>query len=161
MAPKTEAKTNENTEATGTEATAPKSGRNTAAATAAPRIEPEVIGVNSTLTMPEPPKSGRRSNESAYPFGSLKVGESFGVKNKTAEQLSSAVSLANKKARTNKLDENGNVVMKTKPGTDANGNAIQVPTDTPETVEGKRFFVVACEPSKDPEGALARVWRQA
>ena len=160
MAPKTTEET-KNAEATGTETGEVKTGRNTAAATAAPRVEPEVIGVNATLTMPEPPKSGRRSNESAYPFAALEVGQSFGVKNKTAEQLSSAVSLQNKKARINKTDASGNVVMKTKPGTDANGNAIQVPTDTPETVEGKRFFVVACDPKKDPEGALARVWRQA
>lgn len=124
------------------------------------RVEPQITGINTSLKMPEPPKAGRRGSKTLFPFDDLEVGTSFGVKNKTLEQMQSIISNQNKKSRVEKRDEAGNIVYKTKSAKAADGSEIQVPTDEPETVEGKRFFGIACDPKTDPEGAQVRVWRQ-
>lgn len=125
---------------------------NAAAAPAAPktanaagkRVEPQLTAVVAPNVIPMPTKESKRGSTSLYPFDSLTaVGMSFGVKNKTAAQLSSIVSNANRKAMVNKTDAAGNVVYKTTPLKDANGNVVgQAPTTEPEKIAGKHFFAV-------------------
>lgn len=124
------------------------------------RVEPELTPINSSLTMPTPPRGGRRGSVSLFPFDALQVGQSFGVKNKTLSQMQGVISNQNKKGRTPKLDENGNKVMKMITAQDGAGNEVQVPGSEVETVEGKRFFGIECDPANDPDGAAVRVWRQ-
>lgn len=160
MAPKTETTKNEAAvppmPAVARAATAPK----VTDADSGKRVEPELTPITSDIPMPTPPRGGRRGSVSLFPFDALQVGQSFGVKNKTLQQMQGVISNQNKKGRTPKLDENGNKVMKMTTAKNAEGQEIQVPTNEPETVEGKRFFGIECDPKTDPEGATVRVFRQ-
>lgn len=103
------------------------------------RVEPTLTGV-AALEMPV--RASRRGSESKYPFATLEIGQAFGVKNKTAAQLSSIVSNANRKYQVNKTDAAGNVVFKTNEMKDAAGNVTHVPTDQPEKIAGRHFFAI-------------------
>lgn len=106
-----------------------------------PRTEPILTVAVTGIAMPE--RSRARGSKSLYPFDDLtEVGMSFGVKNRTAKQLSSILSNANRKAMVNKVDADGNVVFKTKELKGADGSTSQVPTAEPEKVTGKHFYAV-------------------
>ena len=122
-------------------------------------VAPELTGISAVVEMPAPPARSNRGSKSAYPFDELEVGQSFGVKNKTRDQMQSIVSNQNKKHRVEKRDENGNVVYKTTEAKDAEGNVTRLPTDKPEMIDGKTFFAVEADPKKDPDGAKVRVFR--
>jgi hypothetical protein len=111
---------------------------NVAGAAKVERVDPELAGTGK-LALPE--RKSKRGSESKYPFASLtEIGMAFGVKNKTAAQLSSIVSNANRKALIAKTDANGGTVYKTKEVTDAAGNKTVVPTTEPEMIATAHFF---------------------
>lgn len=137
----------------------------------APRVEPQLTAVAS-ITMPT--RSSKRGSVSIYPFANLTtVGQAFGVKNKTAAQLSSIVSNANRKALVPVTDENG-PVYDTKEISGADGTKTVVPdTSKPKMTASKHFFAfdVTAEYKKANaeafkkdgpfEGATALVFRDA
>lgn len=98
-----------------TQAKMPEAG--TAAATPAPaaakpaKVAPEVTGVSAiSITLPD---TGRRGGQqSAYPFDSLEVGQFFGVKNKTKEEMASALTNANRKGKQEVTDPSTGAVQK-------------------------------------------------
>lgn len=106
----------------------------------AKRVEPVLTAVATGIAMPE--RASKRGSVSLYPFDTLAtVGAAFGVKNKTAAQLSSIVSNANRKAMTPELDAAGNKVYNTKEITGADGTKTTVPdTANPKMVATKHFF---------------------
>ena len=103
------------------------------------RVEPLLTGIAS---IPMPTKTSKRGSVSLYPFDSLaEVGQAFGVKNKTALQLSSIISNANRKNSTEERDAAGNVVYETKDLTAPDGTVTKVPDTTkPKMVAVKHFF---------------------
>lgn len=125
------------------------------------RIDPVITVTTKAVAMPV--KSSKRGSTSVYPFDQLtEVGMSFGVKNKTAAQLSSIVSNANKRALKQATDEAGKPVFKTKDATAADGSVVQVPTTEPVMIATAHFFAVDIDKSAkpaDPDGANARVFR--
>lgn len=125
----------------------------------ATRVEPEITKVSAAVEMPTV-TANRPGNKSKYPFDELKVGESFGIKNKTKTSMASVISNQNKKNMKDKLDENGVVVMKQTEATGADGEKTMVPTNEPEKVREKFFFAVDCDPKSDPDGASVRVFRK-
>lgn len=123
-----------------------------------PVIAPEITAVSSAVPMPPRPTAGR-AQKSIYPFDLLEVGGSFGVKNKTAEQLGSVVSNQNKRARVPQRDTLGNIVYEMTDATGPTGESMKVPTANPVLIDGKTYFVVNVDPATDPDGATARVFR--
>lgn len=135
----------------------------------APKKENEaavVTGVVTGLTMPK--VESKRGIASVYPFDKLEVGACFGVKNKTAKQLSAVISNAHRRFRVNKTDGEGNVVYKMQEIKDAQGNVTgRVPTQEPEQVPGRHFFAVdvtkeiaeQIKDNADLKGSTALVWR--
>ena len=109
------------------------------AKTTKPRVEPVVTAI-ATPVMPE--RSNKRGSVSLYPFDSLTaVGQAFGVKNKTAANLASIVSNANRKAMVQETDASGAKVFDTKEIADEAGNKTTVPdTSKPKMVASKHFF---------------------
>lgn len=101
------------------------------------RVAPIFTPVSSSVPMPV--RFNNRGSKSAYDFSALEVGQSFGIKNKTAKSCASLVSNANKKHRLSKIDDEGK----------------------PTTVQLKSFFIVDCDPSTDPDGASVRIFRSA
>ena len=71
-----------------------------------PRVAP-IVGAVGTVELPTPTRSG--GVESAYPFASLEVGQSFGVKNKDKAAISSSISAQNRKHKKELTDDAGNV----------------------------------------------------
>ena len=130
------------------------------------RIAPQLTEVSAAIKMPT--KKNNRGSKSLYPFDSLTaVGQSFGMKNKTAEQLASIISNANKKHRSEKKDENGNIVYHTKTVTGPNGEEQQVPNkEKPIMVIEKEFAAfnvteipdMKLKDGKGPEGEISRVF---
>lgn len=116
-----------------------------AAKAKAERIEPVLTGAGK-ITLPT--RTSKRGSESKYPFASLtEVGMAFGVKNKTAANLSSIVSNANRKHQVPVTDENGNAVYDTKEIRGADGTVTNVPdTSKPKMQAGKRFFAFDVTP---------------
>ena len=110
-----------------------------AAKPATPRVEPVLTGAFK-IDMPE--RQSKRGSESKYPFDTLtEIGQAFGVKNKTASQLSSIVSNANRKALVEVKDAAGNTLYETKELTGADGTKTVVPdTSKPKTEATKHFF---------------------
>jgi hypothetical protein len=119
----------------------------------APRVAPVITPISAALTMPE--RASNRGSKTIYPFEQLQVGQSFGVKNKKAENMTSIISNQNRKTYPVK-DASGAIVMK--PIKDAAGAVIGQSAD-PETFS-KRFFAVDVDAKKDPDGATVRVWRE-
>lgn len=126
--------------------------------TNAPRVAPELSAIRSDVPMPI--RASNRGSKTNYPFGQLEVGQSFGVKNKTAEQMASIISNQNRKPGSPKLDANGAVIYKTNPLLDANGAKIgETPTTEPVLNEAKHFFAVNVDPKSDLDNAKVRVFR--
>lgn len=104
-----------------------------------PRVEPVLTEAVAGIAMPT--KTSKRGSTSLYPFASLEVGQCFGVKNKTAANLSSIISNANRKAMEQARDEAGNLVFNTKTITGPDGSKTEVPdTASPKMVATKHFF---------------------
>lgn len=129
----------------------------------APRVDPVLTTI--TAAVPMPSRTSKRGSASVYPFDALTaVGMSFGVKNKTAAQMSSIVSNANRKALIKKTDATGAVIFKTQELTAGDGTKTIVPTNEPEMIASKHFFAVDIDPKAkpaDPDGATVRVFRDA
>lgn len=120
---------------------------------------PVISAVRTDVAMPV--KTSNRGSKSLYDFDALTAaGMSIGVTNKTAKQLSSIISNANRKAMVQKKDANGALVFKTTELKDAAGNVTIMPTTEPEMVKTKEFFAVDTDPKTDPDKATARIFRR-
>lgn len=127
-----------------------------------------VIGEIAFLALPAktPSKAGGRSS---YDFDKLDAPRqddsgntlyaSFPVMNKTAKQLRSVVSAANKRQLRDASNEDGSAKFKMKSLKDENGNSVSIATSEREQEYAKYFRVVEMNPSTDPAGAAARVFR--
>lgn len=113
--------------------------------------------VRSDVVAPGRPAK-RGGSSSSYPFDKLTVvGASFGVIGKTARQMASAITNAQKRFAEDKRDENGNIVYQTAKG---EGGAI-VTTNKPVRVVTRKFYAVDVKPEdKDPDNATVRVYRE-
>lgn len=80
-----------------------------AKAPAAPRVDPKVTGVFTLASIPER-KAGGRGASSPYTFDALEVNQAFGVQNKDKRGMSSIVSNANKKHRSQGTGADGQPV---------------------------------------------------
>lgn len=122
------------------------------------RVAPVISEIDSDVPLPAQKSRGN----SSYPFDSLAApGQSFHVANKTAKQLSSIVSAANRKRAVEKRDVNGAIVMKTVKIKDADGKTIGTqPGDKPEMVNTVVFEAVDVG-ADDKRGKGARVFRRA
>ncbi len=111
----------------------------------AKRVEPVLTGI---AAIPLPERASKRGSISLYPFDTLaNVGEAFGVTNKTAAQLSSIVSNANRKAMVPETDAAGNAVYNTKELVGADGSKTTVPdSNNPKMKAGKHFFAFDVTP---------------
>lgn len=121
----------------------------------------QVTNVSADVPMPEGLGRSRRGGRSQYPFDSLEVGQSFGVKNKSLAQMNSTISTANKRHRTERLDDDGNIIYKTQDVKQADGSVVKQPTLDPEMIAGRVFAGADVDPKTDPEGASVRIWRKA
>jgi hypothetical protein len=125
-----------------------------------PRVAPVITTVSSVVPMPD--RNANRGSKTSYPFEALTAaGMSFGVKNKTQKQLASIISNQNRKPGPTKRNPDGSIVYKTQDMTAPDGTVTKIPTTEPETLPGKQFFAVDCDPKTDPDGASVRVFRQS
>ena len=108
---------------------------NTAAANAAPRVEPKIVtgALPTGFTPPAPSRGG--GNTSKYPFDSLEVGGAFGVKNKTRRQMMSPLNNAKKKYRTELTGADGKVVK----NQERDFYSVDVTPEIAETLKGSDF----------------------
>lgn len=125
---------------------------------AAPRILPDITAIATGLTIPTVASTSRGS-KSPYEFDALEVGSAFGVKNKTAKQLSSIVSNQNRKDanQRQKTNADGSPAFKTEytESKDANGAVVgRIPHNVPDTEWIKEFraFDVTKEMAKSYKG---------
>lgn len=111
-----------------------------APAAADKRVAPTITAVFA-LPVPEGKTTSNRGSKSPYPFDTIEVGHAFGVKNKTAKQLSSIVSNQNRKDSNHRpvKDGNGNIVYKMNDLTAPDGTVTKVPTKEPEMEQIKQF----------------------
>lgn len=112
------------------------------AAAASADLSDLVTAIIDNVPLPEK-RAGGRGGESLYPFDKLEIGQSFGVKGKTAKGMASTVSSANKRYVDDVKDAAGNVVK------DANGKVIR---------KASRKFISAAV--DEPNGVTVRVWRK-
>jgi hypothetical protein len=135
------------------------SGSATAKPAKAQAAAPVISAVSAAVPIPE--LKNKRGGNSIYPFDQLtEIGQSFGVKGKTAETIRAVVSNANRKALDTVKDAAGNVVYDTKELDQGNGVKINVPdTSKPKKVATKKFVAADVDPKTDPDGANVRVWR--
>lgn len=127
---------------------------------AAARVAPLLTKATAAVPMPETAGKRGRGSNSLYPFDTLAVGESFGVQNKTAKNLASIVSGANKRFQVEAKDAQGHPIFKTTEVKHPDGSTTRVPTLEKEMVPGKVFVVADMDPKSDPDGASVRVWRK-
>lgn len=119
---------------------------------------PVIAAIRTDVTIPEK-RASNRGSKSIYNLDDLPVAGSIGVVNKTASQLRQIVSNANRKHRTEKRDDNGAVVYKTKPLSGPDG-VTNVPTNEPEMIATRKYMVVDTDPKTDPDKASARIFRE-
>lgn len=101
------------------------------------RVAPELAEVRVDVAMPQKRRGGMASH---YDFDSLTaVGASFGIKNKSASQISSIVSKENRRYMSETVD----------------------PTNPAKKVKtfAKKFDVFDVDAKNDPDGAKCRVFR--
>ena len=133
-------------------ATTEKAARNyEAAKIAAPRTD---------IAIPATAGRSNRGGRSLYPFDDLEVNGSFAVLNKTAKQMASTVSGANKRHMVDATDTVGNKIFKTQDVKQADGSIVKQPTLETEKVPGRIFVVADVDPNTDPDKAVCRVWRK-
>lgn len=130
------------------------------AAVGVSKVKPEIIGINTGLSLTMPTPTSKRGSTSEYPFGALAVGQSFGVKNKKASELQGIVSNQNRKPGVQKTNPDGTPMFKMAEVIE-NGEKVMKSTGEPiyDDASKKHFFVVDCDAKTDPEGASCRVWR--
>jgi len=122
----------------------------------------EVFEILGAEAVPMPDKKNRRGSTSAYPFDKLEIGQSIGVKGRTAEDLRPTVNNQNRKYREEKRDANGQIIYKMTEMKDQNGVVTgRVPTEKAEYNQVRRFEVRDVDPKTDPQNATARIWRVA
>lgn len=124
-------------------------------------IAPTVFVSTANVSMPTAEeRRSRRGGPSRtyYDLSNLAVGQSIVIIGRTAKQLNSTVSGANRADAKNFVtDDKGKPVMV--PATDNKGEVIKE-NGKPVMVEKlKHFFVQSCNPETDPEKADARIWR--
>jgi len=127
------------------------------------RVAPVLTAISANIPMPDRSNS-KRGSTTSYPFASLEVGQSFGVKNKTQKQLSSIVSNQNRKPGPPMVDANGQPVFVMQEVRDANNVVTgHIPTKERATDDSKKkkFFALDVDAKTDPDGASVRVWREA
>lgn len=131
---------------------------------------PQLTAISTAVALPEK-RAAAGGKGSVYPFaelgaptrdeaGNITAAASFGVKNKTAREMSSIVSNANKKYLTKKRNADGSYVYKTKQIEVAPGQTADVPSTDHEMVAERKFVVYSVDPKTDPEGAQSRVFRE-
>lgn len=101
------------------------------------RIAPELTTIRTDITIPKKKRGGMSSH---YDFDSLTaVGSSFGIKNKSAVNISSIVSKENRRHMSETVD----------------------PTNPEKKVKtyAKKFDVFDVDSKTDPDGAKCRVFR--
>jgi hypothetical protein len=140
----------------------------TAATTSTQDRATPVIGEVAFLALPAKAPS-RAGGKSSYDFDKLDAPRqdengntlyaSFPVMNKTAKQLRSVVSAANKRQLRDASHADGSPKFKMKELTDANGAKVTVATSEREQEYAKYFRVFETDPTTDPAGAAARVFR--
>ena len=102
--------------------------------TVAGKVREVAVLTAPTSKVPMPERSSNRGQKSIYDFSvRTEVGMSFGVKNKTREQVSSVVSRENKR---NRID-----------------------AATHGKTHATRFEVFTVDPKTDPDKAMVRVFR--
>lgn len=125
------------------------------------RVEPELTKVTSEVEMPI--RTRGAGGKSKYPFADLtEKGMSFGVKNKTANDLASVVSAQNRKEENfeRETDEQGNPAFEMQEIKGTDGKVTKVPTEKPLMKCVRKFFASnVADPSQDPDGASVRVFR--
>lgn len=121
------------------------------------RVAPVLTAITADIPMPQ--VVTRRGNNSIYPFEKLEVGQSFGIQNKTAKQMGSVVTSANKRFMVEAVDANGAPIFKTTEIKNADGTVSRVPTLEKEMAPGKVFAAFDVDPKTDPHGASVRVFR--
>ncbi len=134
----------------------------TAAKVKKEKPEITVVGVSDAVPMPAR-KGGKRGNKSVYDLSGLKVGQSLAIIGRKATNLTSTISTNNRadEFATFKLDDAGNKVFVQEPVKDAAGNVVGHKPGAPIVVSRRVFFTVDCDPSKDPEKADVRIFRDA
>ena len=151
-------------------AAAPKTSAPAAPAGDKPVVVPNLTAISAT-PMPLPQRGARGGKGSIYPFdgllppqrdeqGNVVAAYSFGVTNKTARDLSSIVSNANKKYMKKKTNADGSFVYKMNEVETSPGVKVQVPSSEHVMEAERKFAVYAVDPKTDPEGAQARVYRE-
>jgi hypothetical protein len=136
-------------------------GAASGAAAPAAKAGPIVTGIRKASEIKLPERTTKRGSVSVFPFDQLtEAGMSFGLKDRTAKSLSSVVSNQNRRNMTDKKDDAGNIVFKTKTVKDAAGVETVMPTQDAERVAVKRFFAIDVDAKSDPDGASVRVVRE-
>lgn len=145
-----------------TGAPAADAGVNVGSKVPAPPAVVKIFTVTSEVKMPDT-STLRPGVESKYGFEAMLVGQSVGVAGRTAKELASTVSGANRRYRVEKRNEiTGELVTRTVavPVLDDQGATIRVDSKlVPEMISTKHFIVLDRDPKSDPDGATARIWR--
>lgn len=128
--------------------------------TKAARVAPVLTAISAAVPIPAGLGKRGRGGNTLYPFDKLEPGQSFGIKNKTAKNMASVVSGANKRFMIEKKDANGNTVFKTNEVKHPDGTVTHVPSLEAEMIAGRTFIAGDVDPKTDPEGASVRVWRK-
>ena len=121
----------------------------------------KLTAISAAVPIPANAGKSNRGARSLYPFDDLDIGQSFGIQNKTAKQMASTVSGANKRHMVDAKDAEGNIIFKTQTVKQPDGTEVKVATLEPEKVAGRTFVVMDVDPASDPDKAVARVWRTA
>lgn len=112
----------------------------------APRVEPVIVGLNLDIPMPI---RAKRGSEPKYPFDGLEVGKCFGVKNKTAKDMGSVISAANRRYNKPVLNEQGQPTYAMKNAQSPEGVEMSVPDLTKPIKNAERhFFAVDATPEQ-------------
>lgn len=142
------------------EANKPAAAKAASDKVAKPRVAAEVTVISSAVPMPT---SARASgNRSPYPFHDLEVGGSFGVKNKTKDDLASIVSNQNRHKSNQQQAKNadGSPAFEMVPMKDANGAVVGMTQGEPKMERIKEWIIADVDPNTDPDGASCRIWRR-
>lgn len=143
-----------------------------APATTATTETPEIIGTARTApiismvsaAVPLPVANGR-GRAGLYPFDELTaVGMSFGLVNRTAKNMGSVVSAANRRALVQAKNEDGSLKFDRKEVKPASisetGELISAVFESvPVMVASKKFQVFETDPATDPHKATCRIFR--
>lgn len=130
----------------------------------ADRIAPLIAAPRTDVPLPVK-ASGTRGAPSPYSeqLSKLEVGQSIGITNKSKKQLSSVVSVHNRRGMVHKTDAAGALLFEMTEMKDANGTKIGETPDTtkPVMIAGKHFVAYDVDPKADPDKATARIFRDA